>query len=353
MPRLDGIDVYHGQADRGTVELWKVAAMPTTPWWFAAKATQSTSYKDPFFHDFITAAKPLFTHRLGYHWITSLTDPHAQADAFLAATDGADGIGAMQDMEEKGITVAGCLAWFERVEDHTRRPGVGYGGLYVEGGTIWNSPELRQSAYGPRPFIVAAYVAEANLLARMAALGSKPRDGWQYSSNGPVDGIVGRCDMDQIDNRPAFDLACGITLASTSPGDDDMDMVLLLPTDAADPKPRFYALVTKTGAVYSCEWTGDGSDPKVAARLAARQALGLPDFPVTVASFINARLDGPVPPGMSLDQFANSAEIAQRQRSELTVDVQARAGVTTLNASVATLGQEIGDMKRHLRDAGA
>lgn len=348
MPRLDGIDIYHGQADKGPVELWKVAAMPSKPWWFAAKATQSTTYKDPRFAEFQAAAKPLFTHRLGYHWTTSLTDPHAQADEFLTATNGAEGIGAMQDMEEKGITVAGCLAWFERTEEHTRRPGVGYGGLYVEGGSIWNSPELRQSAYGIRPFVVAAYVDETNLDARMLALHSRQRDGWQFSSNGPVDGIVGRCDMDQIDNRPAFDMACGVTLASTSLG-DDMHIRLLCPSDSP---ARFFAECTENGVALRCEWTGPGDDPKVAERIAAHYAAGMSDLPCTVKDLINVSLNGEVPTGMSLDQFANSREIALRQRGD-TQDNQARDGVAALNTSMATVGQEVGDIKRHLREAGA
>jgi GH25 family lysozyme M1 (1,4-beta-N-acetylmuramidase) len=132
MPRLDGIDIYHGQAAQGPVDLATVAAIPT--WWFACKATQSTSFVDPKYHEFIAAAGPLFSHRLGYHWTSSITDPLAQADHFLNATGGLPEGGAMQDMEEAGITVAKCLAWFERVEDHTHRPGVGYSGLYVTGG---------------------------------------------------------------------------------------------------------------------------------------------------------------------------------------------------------------------------
>lgn len=284
MPRLDGIDIYHGQADKGTVNLGMVAAIPT--WWFACKATQSTSYVDPFYRDFQTAAKPLFSHRLGYHWLSSITDPNAQADWFLTKTNGADGIGAMQDMEEAGITVPKCLAWFERVEAHTHRPGVGYGGLYVTGGTIWNSPELRMSAYGRRPFIVAAYVTLANLLARMKALHSLPYEGWQYSSSGPVAGIVGRCDMDQIDDRPAFDLACGINHQPQL--EEDMDVV----TNAEQLTPNDPPLTVKFAVAYrgqslyhlsGPEWAAGGSKDGVALSNADLDAIAAIPMPTTPA----------------------------------------------------------------------
>ena len=131
-----------------------------------------------------------------------------------------------------------------------------------------------------------------------------------------------------------------------------MEMVLLLPTDHPDPKPRFYALITKAGAVYSCEWTGDGADQKVQDRLAARRALGLADFECTVGSFINARLDGPLPPSMTADQFANTVEIEARTSSG-TVDNVARNRCDELNLSVATLGQQLGDTKINLARAGS
>lgn len=224
MPRLDGIDIYHGQADAGPVDLVKVAAIPT--WWFAAKATQSTTYKDPWYDRFMAQARSLFTHRLAYHWTSSITDPLQQADWFLQSTNGADGVGAMQDIEEAGSTVPRCLAWFERVENHTHRPCIGYAGLYVSGGTIWKSPALRMSAYGPRPFVVAAYVPKLNLDARMIYTGSQafPYQAWQFSSNGPVPGITGRCDMDEVQDRQMFDLACQ-TVGNLPAEDELLDVV--------------------------------------------------------------------------------------------------------------------------------
>lgn len=228
MTRLDGIDGSHYQFDGAPPDFATVRAIPT--WWLAWKATQSTTYVDPTFATSRAQAAPAgFTHFGAYHWLSSTRDPAAQAAHHLATIGTLHrGEFVMLDAEEAGITADGCLVFCEAVEKVTRRPVVVYSGLYVAGGTIWRSIPLRASQYGPRPFIVAAYVSEANLKARIIATGSTnfPYDGWQYSSNGPVAGIIGRCDMDRIDNRSAFDLAAGTaTNPQPVPEDDVIDIV--------------------------------------------------------------------------------------------------------------------------------
>lgn len=224
MPRLDGFDGAHYQTAQAEPNL--AATLLAGLWWIAWKATQSTAYVDPTFAR-IRSAWTGFRMRGMYHWLSSTSDVAAQAAHYLRTVGSlARGEFVMLDAEEKGITVAMCLLWCKLVEAVTHRPVVIYTGLYVAGGTIWRSPELRMSKYGPRPFIVAAYVTEANLTARMVQTGALPkfpRDGWQFSSNGPVPGVTGRCDMDQIDNVAAFELACEISHIVPQPiGDDDM-----------------------------------------------------------------------------------------------------------------------------------
>lgn len=231
-PRLDGVDVAHYQYDSGPLNWATVAAIPT--WWAATKLTQSTTYADPTGQRsrmaFLAAG---MTHRGLYHWLSSTTDPAEQAAKFLREL-GPVAVGefAMLDAEEAGITTAGALTWCETVEAVTHRPAVVYSGAYVTGGTIWQSTKLRESKYGRRPFILAAYTTEAKALA-LPGVRAYPWQAWQFSSNGPVPGVVGRCDMDRVDDRAAFDTACGFTAHTTpievqpspTPQGDDMPAV--------------------------------------------------------------------------------------------------------------------------------
>lgn len=208
--RLDGIDIAHYQYDQGPVNWHTVAAIPT--FWAATKITQSTHYLDPTAvrsrREMADAALRL---RGLYHWLSSTTDPHQQAVWFLTCIGALQqGEFAMLDAEEAGITVDKVVAWCEAVEAFTRRPCAIYTGAYVAGGSIWTDPRVRTSRYGARPMIIAAYTTEAKMLALPGLAAHRP-NAWQYSSNGPVAGIVGRCDMDHVYDTSVFDLAAGIT----------------------------------------------------------------------------------------------------------------------------------------------
>lgn len=206
--RLDGHDGSHYQWSAGT-NLDVLASATWIIWW---KATQSTSYTDPSFLP-VWARRKSFALSLAYHWLSSTTDPHQQASHYLQVLGNPDQHdGCMLDAEEGGITADGCLAWCETVEAVTQRPASVYTGLYVSGGSIWKSDALRMSKYGPRPFHVAAYVAEDNLRTRLHQIGGDnyPWHAWQFSSNGPVPGITGRADMNRVDDRAIYNTACGI-----------------------------------------------------------------------------------------------------------------------------------------------
>jgi GH25 family lysozyme M1 (1,4-beta-N-acetylmuramidase) len=224
--RFDGADLSHHQDDAGPID-WPTLRAASLGAWIATKATQSTGYTDPTCaaHRAQMATQG-FIHRGLYHWLSPNTDPAAQAAHFL------DVIGtlhpgefAMLDAEERGITAAMVLAWLAAVEQVTRRPAAVYTGAYVAGGTIWQSTAIRHSIYGPRPMHLAAYTTEEKALA-LPGVAAYPWDAWQYSSNGPVPGVVGRCDMNRIDNRAAYDLACGIQAAPLPPQEDDMPTVI-------------------------------------------------------------------------------------------------------------------------------
>lgn len=256
-PQLDGMDGAHYQFDHGKPDLRVMRDAGL--WWIGWKVTQSTGYVDPTF-DQIRQQWLDFECRLPYHWLSSTTDPKTQAQHYLnSVNEIRPGQTAMQDLEEAGITVEKALTWFEWVEDYTHRPSVGYSGLYVAGGTIWKSPELRMSKYGRRPFTVAAYVTAANLHARLAATHSPDPDAWQYSSNGPVPGIVGRCDMDSIFDRPMFDLACGNTatpIPQPQPPQPEDDMKLAtneeprqMPWGLSEPGAEIFLIGTRKRSV--------------------------------------------------------------------------------------------------------
>jgi GH25 family lysozyme M1 (1,4-beta-N-acetylmuramidase) len=215
-PRFDGADISHFQHEAGPVQWMPLRQAPST--WFATKLTQSTRYLDP------TAARSRaasfacgMVHRGLYHWLSSTTDPEQQAAWFLAKA-GVLGVGefAMLDDEEAGVTVSKSLGWLEAVERVTRRPCAVYTGAYVAGGTIWQSTAIRESRFGPRPMILAAYTTEARARA-LPGVKSYPWSSWQYSSNGPVPGITGRCDMNRVDDVAVYDRACGLTVVHHPP----------------------------------------------------------------------------------------------------------------------------------------
>jgi GH25 family lysozyme M1 (1,4-beta-N-acetylmuramidase) len=235
-PVLHGPDVAHYQYEAGAPIDWPTVR--TACVWAAAKLTQSTGYLDP------TAARSRlsmtameFPHRGLYHWLSSTTDPEKQAAWYLRnlASGLVTGEFSMLDAEENGITVEMALAWLEAVEAVIRRPCVVYTGVYVAAGSIWSDPRLRESKWGMRPFIVAAYTTEARMRA-LPGIAARPPQAWQFSSNGPVPGVTGRCDMNTVFDFPAFDLAAGHTPEShpAPPVIQEDDM----PATAKNTQPR-------------------------------------------------------------------------------------------------------------------
>ena len=128
---------------------------------------------------------------------------------------------------------------------------------------------------------------------------------------------------------------------------------LLAPVDN---DARFYAFCDPAGRALRCEWTGDGNDPAVLARIEFYRKAPPPgqtfEMGLSVANLINVSLDGPLPPGFTPEQFGNPAEIEARTSSG-TVDTVARERCDALNMSVARLGQQLGDTKMNLTKAGA
>lgn len=255
--RLDGIDVAHYQYDYAPIAWQQVRNAGC--WWGATKATQGTGYADPT----MTRSRQSmfavgFTHIGLYHWLSAKLDPKAQAAWFLAEIGTlAHGEFAMLDAEEAGITVAQVVAWCEAVEAVTRRPVAVYSGAYVAGGTIWRAAPVRWSTYGPRPMILAAYTTEVRAQ-QVCDFAHYPWDGWQFSSNGPVPGVTGRCDMDRIDNVPAFDKAAGITREPLVEVEPPVPPVVAIPNPEEEPVRYIADSKTLGSALVECVIGADG-----------------------------------------------------------------------------------------------
>lgn len=243
--QFDGMDGSHWQVDAGPIDLAKVRKASAGSF-FCWKATQSISMVDPTFHWARGESADLDFHsRLWYHWISSTQPVGKQVEHYLNTTGAfAVGEGVMLDGEEwdkekeiakPGVTHDRYAAWLEAVEEETHRPCSVYTGLYVAFGTIWKSERIRHSKYGPRPMHLAAYVSVENLIKRMTEQGviDLPMDAWQYSSNGPVPGITGRCDMNSIIHQSVFNLACGHVNAPTPtpPAQEDDEMQVITNND--------------------------------------------------------------------------------------------------------------------------
>lgn len=342
-PRLDGADISHYQDEAGPLD-WPVIRAST--WWIGIKATQGTGYVDPTFAGHrVQASLQQFPIRLLYHWLDPSTSPTAQAIHFLLTVGKlAPGEGVMLDVEEPGVTAAMVLEWCSQVERITGRPVVIYTGAYTAGGTIWQSTQIRRSPFGPRAMHLAAYTTEARALA-LPGVAVYPWSGWQYSSNGPVPGIPGRCDMNRIDVREHYELACGVTaLPPPAPAPTEEPPMMIRMLSPVDSPARFLAECTAPPVVSAieCRWTGPGDDPKVVAKIAAHRNAhqarhpDIPfELPCTMADLINVALEGECPSVCQPEQFANTDQIRQRQLG--VQDMVARQQVADVQSKFASL----------------
>ena len=112
----------------------------------------------------------------------------------------------MCDAETEGISEQLTLLWCQTVEVATKLPVAVYTGGYVAGGTLWRSSSIYN---GQRARVFAAYSSESDARNKHAA--GIPWDAWQFSGTGACPGVLGDCDLDQVDDAAAFKLTCGLT----------------------------------------------------------------------------------------------------------------------------------------------
>jgi GH25 family lysozyme M1 (1,4-beta-N-acetylmuramidase) len=218
-PRLDGIDTSHHQWDAGLMNLAVTEKALLNGGAFGTvigiKATQSTGYVDPTFARTRDAAHAAgFDSVLPYHWLSSTSDPVKQAHYFLETVgDWRDFEGAMLDDEEAGVTEEMTLEWWNVVDRELDGWGANYTGAYVAGGGIYQSTRIHTER---RARWLAAYTSEAKMRALPGVARFAP-DMWQFSSNGPVPGVTGRCDENRVDNFALLHSICPARTAAPPP----------------------------------------------------------------------------------------------------------------------------------------
>ena len=175
------------------------------------KATQGKGYVDPYFTINRTKTKAAgFEFRMPYHFLSSNIIIKDQVDHFVRTVGYLNpGEGVMLDAERDNltqieVTLEQCIEWCERVEAIFHRPVAVYTGAFVDSGRIWRSDVLYN---GHRPRVLAAYTSEERM---KKIVGFRLPDMWQYSSDGPVPGVIGRCDMNHVYDWTKFREVCGL-----------------------------------------------------------------------------------------------------------------------------------------------
>ena len=216
MSRRDGIDVsrfQHPTYQAAPVDWNAVKAAGVT--WVAYQAIKGESPDPSFAYNRAECQRLGFKYRLAYGYPTTLLAPNQptsmpwdqQARLFLSAVGVLlPGEGVMCDAEVDGITEQMTLTWLNTVEASTHKPCAVYTGGYVAGGSIWHSGKIFN---GKRARVFAAYSSEEDARNKHAA--GIPWDAWQYTGSGSCPGVLGNCDLDQVDNPVPFDVVCGLS----------------------------------------------------------------------------------------------------------------------------------------------
>lgn len=171
------------------------------------KATQGTSYRDPTFIEYFTNIKNIVKcRRLAYHYFEKTMNPVSQADWFISyvgpyITD--DDILCL-DFEQGGETASMLWAWMDRV--HTLKPNnliIIYSRKNLADPIVMNSSE--KEFFKSYPFWTAGYPTDPSqytttptmYIPDQAKWG--PVWAWQYTDQGPVEGIENGCDCNLVE----------------------------------------------------------------------------------------------------------------------------------------------------------
>jgi GH25 family lysozyme M1 (1,4-beta-N-acetylmuramidase) len=194
-----GVDVSNHQ---GNVEWNEVVASGVS---FAfCKVTEGRSYKDKFFRRNEELAKAAGLIFGGYHFaLPSTNGPQAEADFFLSQWTPSPGDRVILDIEDHKA-IGSCADWaltFQMIVEE--RTGV-IPDLYTYI-PWWRAHGSTDPIFARYPLWVAAYGLN-NGKAGIAPKAPRPWDSWaywQFTSNGEVPGVGGRCDLNYAAALPA------------------------------------------------------------------------------------------------------------------------------------------------------
>lgn len=221
MWHFDLADVAHYQDEAGAPIDWGALIAGSPGNGAITKYTQRNNYIDPTAARHRSEMKRVGARRRGlYHW----QSPVAQASIASQVAHYKRAVTALEvgeffmtDSEELGATEPDAYEELNLIEDWTGRPSAVYCGVYTDGGRIWRSERIRMSRWGPRFMILAAYLSQAKLAQILHDLkvDGLPAHMNQFGSSGllpqggHVPGVVGRCDMNQVNDFALLDVCCG------------------------------------------------------------------------------------------------------------------------------------------------
>ena len=157
------------------------------------KATEGTTYTNPYFATNWARIKAAGLIRGAYHYARPNTDPVTQANFFCNTVQPISGdLQMMLDLEvTDGRTPSQVRAWtvsfINRIQARTGRPGIIYTGFYFWRDRAGNGSNLNC------PLFLAAYVTNPSAYVPAAW---PFYTFWQYTSTGSVPGISGNVDRD-------------------------------------------------------------------------------------------------------------------------------------------------------------
>ncbi|MCU1589159.1 MAG: putative secreted protein [Frankiales bacterium] len=198
---LDGPDVSSHQHPNGASIDWQKAADSGASFAFV-KATESTSYKNPYFAGDYAAAHDAGLVRSAYHYARPKADPATardQADYFVQTAGHADAKGDLPltlDIEESGgLAPKPLIAWTHAFVDEvtalTNRPVIIYTYPY-----FWQHAMADTSDFADLPLWIASYRSGGP---------KEPLPGgwsswtfWQYTASGRLAGIPAAVDRSKF-----------------------------------------------------------------------------------------------------------------------------------------------------------
>ena len=216
---LDGPDVARYQHPNGARIDWQRAADSGAAFAFV-KATEATSYTNPYFASDYAAAHRAGLVRSAYHFArpkADLTTARDQADYFVDTAGPADAEGDLPltlDLEQSGgLAPKSLIAWthafVDEVTARTGRPVILYTYPY-----FWQHAMADTSDFADLPLWIASYRSGGP---------KSPLPGgwshwtfWQYTSNGRIPGIPAVVDRSKF-NGSASDLEALADPTPTAP----------------------------------------------------------------------------------------------------------------------------------------